>query len=177
MKKHLYFFISSVINILLSIYAIINCNEIVKELTNKIVQERFPVLWQLLSQQKMDSTLFVPQWFMVAFLNAGFDFQLSSFIFDQFLAFGCAPLLSLGLAILEIHKELFTHSIEEILQLLSNPGNSKKMTKQAINVAWAKHWITTKQFNEMMRTTVSKIRKDDNTIPDVQNIIQKPNSS
>ena len=34
MKKHLYFFISSIINILLSIYAIINCNEIVKELTN-----------------------------------------------------------------------------------------------------------------------------------------------
>ena len=104
----------------------------------------------------MDSTFFAPQWVMVCFLNAGFDKNMSTFIFDQFLAYGVAPLISFGLAILELHKSLFTkNQIDNIMHVLSNPGGSPHMIyKEKVNLAWNKHFIKSSLYNKMLKEAI-----------------------
>ena len=115
------------------------------EIVNKIILERFPDVYYAFEERRLDSTIYTPMWFMVCFLSASFDLDLSTFIFEQFLAFGIAPLLSFGLAVIEIHKNVLRdQGFEALLQVMTNPGRSDLMKdKHRINSAWVKHWITT----------------------------------
>jgi len=126
--------------------------KIIKHIVDKELKERFPEISESLKDRGLDSTIFLPQWFMVCFLSGGFDFDMSSFLFEQFLAFGVAPLLSFGLAIIYIHRDYFKEQgFERMLQVLTNPGHSKMMNdRQKINVAWAKMWVSTSEFEEML---------------------------
>lgn len=123
---------------------------------DKLISERFPFFSKYLRDREMDSTFFAPQWVMICFLNAGFDKDLSTFIFDQFLAYGVAPLISFGLAILELHKKYFTaKEIDNFIFVLSNPGRSPNMTyKEKVNLAWNKHFIKTSLYNKMLKEAV-----------------------
>lgn len=123
---------------------------------DKLITERFPAFSNFLHEREMDSTFFAPQWVMVCFLNAGFDKNMSTFIFDQFLAYGVAPLISFGLAILELHKSLFTkNQIDNIMHVLSNPGGSPHMIyKEKVNLAWNKHFIKSSLYNKMLKEAI-----------------------
>lgn len=131
---------------------------ILKGLVDAYIEERFPEIFQEFKAREMDTTIFTPMWFMVCFLSANLDLEMSTFIFEQFLAYGVAPLLSFGLGILEIHKNVIRdQGFEALLQILSNPGNSPLMSdKQEINAAWGKHWITTKEYKARLKEVLKK---------------------
>lgn len=123
---------------------------------DRLIRERFPTFSKSLQEQELDSTFFAPQWVMVCFLNAGFDKKLSSFIFDQFLAYGIGPLISFGMAILELHQKYFENQgIEKMMQVLTSPGDSPEMFyKEKVNLAWNKHFINSNEYSKLQREAV-----------------------
>lgn len=129
-----------------------------KEMIDTIIDEKFPYLSQCLKERHLDSTLFAPQWLMVCFLNAGFDLQLSAFIFDQFLAYGVAPLVSFGLTILDLHQNILQEQgFEELLVVLSNIGNSPEMKfREKVNLTWNKYHINSKQYTKRLKQVLEK---------------------
>ena len=134
-----------------------------KQIVDQYIFQRFPEVYHAFEERKLDSTIFTPMWFMVCFLSANFDLDMSTFIFEQFLAFGIAPLLSFGLGILEIHKNtLREDGFEVLLQTMTNPGNSPLMKdKQRINAAWGKHWITTKEYKRTLQEVLKKRKQEE----------------
>ena len=134
-----------------------------KQIVDQYIFQRFPEVYHAFEERKLDSTIFIPMWFMVCFLSANFDLDLSTFIFEQFLAYGIAPLLSFGLGILEIHKNVLREQgFESLLQVLTNPGNSPLMKdKQKINAAWGKHWITTKEYKRTLKEVLKKKKQEE----------------
>ncbi|OHS99721.1 TBC domain containing protein [Tritrichomonas foetus] len=128
----------------------------VKVLT-KMIDEKFPYFSKCMKERQLDATVFAPQWLMVCFLNAGFDLKLSAFIFDQFLAYGVAPLLSFGLAILDLHQNILKKDgFESFLRVLSYPGNSSVMNyREKVNLTWNKYFLNTTQYDKMLKEVQS----------------------
>jgi hypothetical protein len=115
----------------------------------RTVKQHFPRLHRAFLENSMPFLLIVPQWFMVAFLNANLDFQLSAYIYDQFLAFGLAPLLSFGLALFELNKDL--PEANTIINNITHPSATQlSHTIAQINSAWAHSWVTTREFSKML---------------------------
>ncbi|EAY23308.1 TBC domain containing protein [Trichomonas vaginalis G3] len=137
-----------------------------KTLVDRLIYQNFPDIYHAFEERMLDSTIFTPMWLMVCFLSGNFGLELSTFIFEQFLAFGVAPLLSFGLGILEIHKNtLRNDGFEELLHVLTNPGSSPLMKdKQRINTAWDKMWITTKKYHELLKEVIEEEKKKDSQI-------------
>ena len=134
-----------------------------KKIVDQYIFQRFPEIFHAFEERKLDTTLLTPLWFMVCFLSANFDLDLSTFIFEQFLAYGIAPLLSFGLGVLEIHKNLLREGGFEIfLQAMTSPGTSPLMKdKQKINAAWGKHWITTKEYKKTLHEVLRKQKEEE----------------
>lgn len=133
------------------------------KLIDMMIEEKFPKVSAALKGRKFDSTLFGPQWFMICFLAAGFDLEMTSFIFDEFLAFGVAPLVSFGLAIIQIHQDIIeTEGFEHFLKYLTNPGSSPRMKSIVkVNIAWNDNWMTSKQYESRMRIIKGKYRNNE----------------
>jgi hypothetical protein len=58
---------------------------LIQKIIDIMMQKRLPDMWKVFQSRGFNSVVFVPQWFMVCFLAAGFDLDLSSFIFDSLL--------------------------------------------------------------------------------------------
>ena len=122
-------------------------------LVDKLIEEKFPAFAEAMKERQMNSILFTPQWFMGCFLSAGFDQDLSSFIFDQFLAYGICPLVAFGIAMIELHMDIFLREgFEQTLNLLSRPGNSPAMAShQRINVTWNRNWMNSSEYDRRLK--------------------------
>jgi hypothetical protein len=122
-------------------------------LFENVARRRFPAIFAAFQERGMDFTVFAPQWFMVAFLSVSFDEDMAAFLFDQYLAYGIAPLFSLGLTILAIHEGMLKEEgFESFLKILTNPGASNMMqNKHQLNVAWNQNWITSAEFDGLMK--------------------------
>jgi hypothetical protein len=125
--------------------------EITKLLTY-VSETRFPKILDAFRKREFDFAVFAPQWFMVAFLSASFDMELAVFVFDQYVAYGIAPLLSFALAILDIHQHLLDEGFEALLQALANPGESGLMNDiHTVNLALIRQWVTCDEFERLKR--------------------------
>ncbi|EAY05006.1 TBC domain containing protein [Trichomonas vaginalis G3] len=138
---------------------------LLKALVTRLIHENFPDIYEALEERRLDCTLFTPMWLMVCFLSGNFGLELSTFIFEQFLAFGVPPLLSFGLGILEIHKNVLKEKgFEDLLHVLTNPGSSPLMNdKQAVNAAWDKMWITTRRYHQLLKEIIEEEKKKDDS--------------
>jgi hypothetical protein len=122
------------------------------QLLEHICTTRFPSVVAAFRARDHSFLLFAPQWFMVAFLSMSFDFDLASFIFDEYLAYGIAPLVSFALTIIDLHQHLLAESFDALLQALSNPGKSQLMRdRHRVNIAWNRHWVTTGELNRLKK--------------------------
>lgn len=132
-----------------------------KNLVDRLIYQHFPDVFHAFQERMLDSTIFTPMWLMVCFLSGNFDLDLSTFIFEQFLAFGVAPLLSFGLGILDVHRNILRDKgFEELLHVLTNPGSSPLMKdKQKVNTSWCKMWITTKKYHELLNEIIEEEKK------------------
>ena len=125
---------------------------------DKLVHDKFPQLAKALSERHFDSTLFAPQWLMVCFLNTGFDLKLSAFVFEQYLAYGVAPLISFGMGIIDLHMDVLKkEGFDSMIRALSSPGSSKIMSyREKVNLAWNKYFITTKKYEILLNEVKDK---------------------
>ena len=136
--------------------------ELLRIITDELIKERFPLFWEAMKEREMTSTLFAPQWFMVCFLSCNFDEDMSSFIFEQFLAFGIPPLLSLGAAILDLHTQMLKEEgFDATLNWLMKPGESPVMKehRQRINMALNRNWINSKEYDARQKQALEQQRK------------------
>jgi hypothetical protein len=122
------------------------------QLLEHISLTRFPKIVAAFRSQQFDFGLFAPPWFMIAYLSVSFDIDLASFIFDEYLAYGIAPLLSFALTIMDMHLDLLDRSFDRLVRALSNPGQSELMAnRHKLNVAWNQHWITSAEFERLKK--------------------------
>ena len=136
--------------------------ELLRIIMDDLIKTRFPLFRQCLKERQMNSTLFAPQWFMVCFLGCGFDEDMSSFIFDQFLAYGIPPLLSLGAAILDLHTEMLKEEgFDATLNCLVKPGESPvmKQHRQRINIALNRNWINSAEYEALQKRALERQQK------------------
>lgn len=123
----------------------------ISPLIEHLVGEKFPSISNLLKQHKMTPILYSPIWFITCFVGSDLDFEMISFIFDEFLAFGEVILVSFGMTLISLNKEVAeTRPFEEFLTLLINPGRSKVMHNATIvNIEWVNQWITCAQYKKL----------------------------
>lgn len=120
-------------------------------IVRKLVKERFPEVAKALEQTSESYFLFTPQWFLTCFLSSGLEFGLICSIFEQFLAFGLPPLLSFGLCIIDIHKELVVSNFDLFLRYILSPNRSDLMGDiRKVNSCLVKQWITSSQYDSLL---------------------------
>ncbi|OHT03768.1 TBC domain containing protein [Tritrichomonas foetus] len=93
-----------------------------------ILEKKFPLVHKQLKSLGVDHMIYTPSWFLCAFMNINFPPVLKLRIFDRFAMFGTRALLSLGMAIIDIHKkEIAKGGMDVCVPILQNPPDSPKM--------------------------------------------------
>ena len=127
-------------------------------LIEHLVEERFPSISAILKKQKMSPILYSPIWLITCFVGSDLDFEMISFIFDEFLAFGEVILISFGMTLISLNKEIAeNHTFEEFFTILINPGRSQVMHNPTlVNIEWVNQWITCAQYKKLYDMYVKK---------------------
>ncbi|KAK8841236.1 hypothetical protein M9Y10_027437 [Tritrichomonas musculus] len=134
----------------------------IEPLIEHLVEERLPKISKFLKQKNVSAILYTPTWFITCFIGSDLDFELTSFIFDEFLAFGETILVSFGLTIMSLNSEIVEYdSYEKFLSILTNPGRANIMHNRVrINIEWVNQWITNKQYKKYCELYIKPINDD-----------------
>lgn len=131
------------------------------EIVDRLVKEKFPETVEFYNDHSLTSLMFVPQWFNSCFISAEFNVEMNTFIYDQFLAFGSAPLLSFGLTIFSLHRQLLNKDMSEFLTVITRPGTSPIMhDRNTVNSEWVKQWISTKKLGRLIKEEEQRVEKE-----------------
>ena len=111
-------------------------------------QKSYKKIYNRFERENIDVMTYTPQWFLSAFMNQQFEPVLRLRIFDRYVAFKSAALLSFGLVIISRHKEEFlTKGMEVIIPLLQRPSSSPKFKDwRYIIKKWDQHWISPSEY-------------------------------
>jgi hypothetical protein len=123
------------------------------EFVDRLLCERYPVVSDALHASKLSAIVLVPHWYNSCFLDSDVDDRMATFVFDQFVAFGAPILLSFGLTVVSfLAKALETEGADQILAVMTNSGRALQgKSKQQVNMAWNREWITNAQYDRMWR--------------------------
>jgi hypothetical protein len=126
------------------------------EIVDYLLVERYRVVYDALRAEGMNSIILCPGWFNACFLSSELDPGMAECVWDQFLAFGVAPLLSLGMAAVSFMPEVLeTEGFGGFLAAATNAGQLLAVQPRgAVNLAWVKEWITPARYAELRRTVL-----------------------
>ena len=124
-----------------------------------ILEKRFPPVHERLHALNINHMIYTTSWFLTAFMNINFLPVLKLRIFDRFALFGTRALISLGLAIIDIHYEdLSSKGVEIIVPILQNPCDSNKMQNlRHVIKYYDKNFLTQKQYNQYFKDLGIKV--------------------
>jgi hypothetical protein len=128
------------------------------ELVDRLLSERYPVVYGALRAFQLNAIVLVPHWYNSCFLDSDVDNRMATFLFDQFVAFGAPVLLSFGMTVVSFLAEtLETQGTDQILTLMTNSGQVLHgKSKQQVNMAWNREWITNVQYEKMCRELIDQ---------------------
>ncbi|EAY19366.1 TBC domain containing protein [Trichomonas vaginalis G3] len=118
----------------------------------KIVFERqYKKIYQRFEKLGIIHFMYLPQWFLSAFMNQSFSPILRMSIYDRFIAHKGQALLSFGLVIISRHKDFFMkEQMESILPVLQHPYISEKMRDwRYLMKKYDQHWIDERTYRRL----------------------------
>lgn len=122
-------------------------NELAK-IWKVVFEDKYKKIYQKFEKDGIDALMYVPQWFLSAYMNQQFTPILRMRIFDRYISFGSRSLLSFGLVIISRHKDIFLkEGLEVIIPLLQRPCASERMADWRYLIKkWDEKWIDKKQY-------------------------------
>jgi hypothetical protein len=130
---------------------------LLSKVVDYLIGEKFPEIKKLMNQTHLPSVSFIPMWFMTIFISPELDFDLISLIFDLFLAYWIPPLISFGMAMIEINKEPILSQEIDFLEIMTFSRKSPLMSDmKVINEVLNKHWITSNQMSRLIKNALTK---------------------
>ena len=113
-----------------------------------VFQKKYKKIYNRFERDNIDVMMYIPQWFLSAYMNQQFEPILRLRIFDRYVAYKSAALLSFGLVIISRHKEEFLNQgMEVVVPLLQRPSSSPKFKDwRYIIKKWDQHWITHSEY-------------------------------
>ena len=124
---------------------------------DRAILDKLPEVHEKFVEFQITPLLYTPVWFNSCFITAELDERMTLFIFDQFLAFGEPVLLSFGLTVISLHKQLLLSSdYSSFLSALTCPGRSEIMhNRQRVNMEWVNLWVTNKEFHQYKKIYIN----------------------
>lgn len=118
-----------------------------------VFERQYKKIYQRFERDGIIMYMYIPQWFLSAFMNQPFSPILRIRIFDRFIAHGTAALLSFALVIISRHKEFFLQEpMEVILPVLQHPYISEKMRDwRYLMKKYDEHWIDDKTYRRLLQ--------------------------
>jgi hypothetical protein len=97
--------------------------------------------------------MYTPKWFLTAFLAVNFPPAFRVRAFDRIAAFGTRAMFSLGLAIVGmVEADLLGASMEQIIPILQNPGDSPRLKDwRALVAKWDKVFMTKAELEKLFK--------------------------
>jgi len=117
------------------------------------IDRRFPKVAEYLNRIGIQPIIFLPMWFMSIFMATPLDLPTVVSIFDQYMAYGLAPLFSFGFAMIDIHLDLCGEGEGEyFLSVLTSPGRSERTSdRNRVNRHWIDNWVTTRELEVILK--------------------------